>query len=149
MYTRTPNSPIKRNSLKTSDTLPVFVDVVGVSDIVFVGVGFKPIYKGFSFQGGQSVVLAPLGIHSVKRGGADRRAITNDSRFCKKIDDISVLRNRLGEIRPCFLAYRKPKIILDKPPQTVQHPAKYPFLFGYEFIRKERVVLAAWRFRLG
>ena len=47
MYTRTPNLSIKRNSLKTSDTLSVFVDVVGVSDAVFVGVGFQPIYKGF------------------------------------------------------------------------------------------------------
>ena len=47
MYTRTPNLPIKRNSLKSPDTLAVFVDVVGVSDAVFVGVGFKPIYKGF------------------------------------------------------------------------------------------------------
>ena len=47
MYTRTPNSPIKRNSLKPSDTLAVFVDVVGVFDAVFVGVGFQPVNKGF------------------------------------------------------------------------------------------------------
>ena len=49
-YTCTSNLPIKRNSLKPSDTLAVFVDVVGVSDAIFVGVGFQPIYKGFPFQ---------------------------------------------------------------------------------------------------
>ena len=97
-YTCTSNLPIKGNSLKPSDTLSVFVDVVGVSDAVFVGVGFQPVNKGFSFQGGQSILLTPLGINSVKRGGTDRRTLAQDRRFCEKVYNVAVLCNRFGYI---------------------------------------------------
>ena len=38
MYASTPNSSIKGNSLKPSDALSIFVNVVGIYDVVLVGV---------------------------------------------------------------------------------------------------------------
>ncbi len=146
MYTRTPFSSIKGNSLKPPDTISVFVDVVGVFDTVFVGVGFKPIYKRFPFQGGQTVILAPIGVNMVERSGADSGTLAENSSFCDEIHDIAVFRNRLGDVLPCFLAYRKMEVVLFEPSQPVQHPAEYLFLFDYELIREERVVPAVGGF---